>query len=248
MFCNDRVKKIKTMAGVGYMWYLFSNFLSQKLKWLTSGVVDRLWPEVSAREPGGPDDSEPREWTITGERPWKGEAVLRKDMEREEGGEGDWCGPGERLRGGVDGFTDWEHVEEEPDAEASRCLWAKRALLALAELFWAESLGGQEAERLGSGSVGWLPGWDFSRSGNAVWKLSETLFSQGLLSLFFAFPSSSCPLFLSSMYSSSFSLSGWPSGWPSDSPGTGRIYNIFDIISIFLVLTINFIVKCENSS
>lgn len=75
-------------------------------------------------------------------------------MEREEGGEGDWCGPGEMLRGGVDGFIDWEHVEEEPDAEVSGCLRAKRALLALAELFWAESLGGLEAEWLDSGSVG----------------------------------------------------------------------------------------------
>lgn len=101
-----------------------------------------------AREPGVPEDSESREWTIEGERPLKGEAGLRVDRvetqldgEGEEGEVGDWLGPGARLRGGDGSLCGGGEPPEVTDAEASRRLRANRALLALAELLWPESLG-----------------------------------------------------------------------------------------------------------
>lgn len=62
---------------------------------------------MSAREPGVSEVSKSWDWTIIGERPLKGEAGLRVDMETqldgegEEGGVRDWLGPGAWLRGGV---------------------------------------------------------------------------------------------------------------------------------------------------
>lgn len=126
---------------------------------------------MSAREPGGPEDSDPWDCTITGERPLTGDVGLRAELdgEREEGGAGDWRGLGDGLRGGDDslcGIMDGAVGESEPpedaDAEASRRLRANRALLVLAELFRVESLGGTGTDRLGSGSI------DFSLSEEAV--------------------------------------------------------------------------------
>lgn len=127
---------------------------------------------MSARKPGGPEDSGPWDWTIIGERPLKGETGLRVevetwqlDRESEEGGAGDWRGLDDGLRGGdgsLCGIRDGVLREGEPpedaDAEASRRLRANTALLVLAKLFWAESLGGRGAEGLGSGSIGCPPG------------------------------------------------------------------------------------------
>lgn len=113
---------------------------------------------MSAREPGVPEDSESWDWTIIGERPLKGEAGLRVDMETrldgegEEGGVGDWLGPGARLRGGDGSLRGGGEPPEVADAEASRRLRANRALLALAELLWPESLAW-----LGSGPIGCPP-------------------------------------------------------------------------------------------
>lgn len=87
------------------------------------------------------------------------------DKDREEGGAGEEGGLGDRLRGRDDslsrvtrGVFDDGEPPENADAEASGRLRANRALLALAELFGAQSLWDLGAEVLGSVSTGWLPG------------------------------------------------------------------------------------------
>lgn len=226
-----------------------------RLKWLTSLAVDCRslgwrqvwhWAEVSAREPRGPEKSNPWDWTIIGERPLTGETGLsgevgtwQLDVEREEGGAGDWVSLGDGLRGGdgsLRGVRDWALGDWEPleDAEASRRLRANRALLVLAEFFWVESLGVTARDRLGSGSIGWPPEWGFSLSQEAVWELSAEmdLLSSCLSFLSFVLLSSSCPPFPRSENWWSLCLSGWTDG-SSQTPRTGKIhFNTFAFLTL----------------
>lgn len=221
--------------------YAMSQFFKNKeLKWLTSVPVDGWslgcrrawhWAEVSAGEPGGPVDSDPWDCTSVGERSLKWESDRRVEMETwqldEEGEEGraaeDRRGLGDGLRGGDgclcgirDGVLGEGESLEGDDAEASRRLRANRALLVLAELFWAESLEWRGVDRE---SAGCPPEWDFSLSDEA--NGLDLFFSSCPKSLSSA-SSSSCALFLSSVCWSSCSLSGWTEG-SSETPRTGRI-------------------------
>lgn len=237
--------------------------MKQKLKRLTSLAVDgrslgwrRVWhgAEESAREQGGPEDSSPRDWTIIGERPLTGDTGLRAEVEtwqldgeREEGGAGDWQGLGDGLRGGDgplcgirEGALGDREPPEDAEAEASRRLRANRALLALAELFWVGSLGGGGADWLGSGSIGWHPGWGLSPS---LWELSaplDLLSSSRLPSLSVPLSSSSSPPFPTSKYWRSLCISGWIEG-SSQTPKErkdslfntfSQLHNFFNFLSI----------------
>ena len=84
------------------------------------------------------------------------------------------------LRGVRDGALGEQEPLEDTDTEESRHLRAKRPLLALAELLWAESLGGSMSDGMGSGSIDWLS--------EALGQLPSSL-----PSLSFALLSSSCP-------------------------------------------------------
>lgn len=219
-------------------------FLREKLKWLTRLAADGRslgwkqawqWAEVSARDPGGPEDSDPWDWTITGERPLTGETGLRAEVETwqldgegEDGGAGDWRGLGDGLwagDGSLCGIRGWVlgewQTREDADDEASKRLRANRALLALAELLWVESLGGSWTDRLGSGSIGRPPGRGSSLSEVVVQELlatSDLLSSTRLPSLSPALSSSSC---LRSEYWRSFCLSGG-TGRSSQTPRTEK--------------------------
>lgn len=181
------------------------------------------WAEVSAREPGGPDDSDPWGWIITGERPLTGETGLSGEAEMwqlfgERVGGGAWgCGGlGDGLWGGdgsLCGVRDWAVGEWEPldgtDADASRRLRANRALLVLAEFFWAESVGLNMSGWPGSGSMGWPPEPAFSLSED--WELSATLdqLSSHLPSLPLALSPPSRPPPPTSQLCWPFCFSGW---------------------------------------
>lgn len=145
--------------------------LGQALKGLTSRVDGapapcKQAPPLEAASPGGPGGtggSGIRAGTV-GERPGDGETGLDVDREGGEGGVEDRSGPGDGLRGGLGGsgmVAGAVPGDGEPpgDDEASRRLRANRALLALAELFWAAPPAGWGAPRSGPGRPSWEDLW-----------------------------------------------------------------------------------------
>lgn len=231
---TNRIQK-DFLYGVNWCYCKRPWFFKQILKWLTSLSVDGWspergplwhWAQVSTREPGGPVESDPWDWTIVGDKSLTREPGLCGELEtwqlKEEGGAGDWGEPGDRLWGGdgsLCGVREWvlgewcSLVDEE--ADASRRLRANRALLTLAELVWIESLGVSGKDWLRSGSIAWPPGWSSSLSVELSPTLEQWLSSQ-LPSLSFGLPSSS-PLFPKSEYWCFFSWTGW-TDWSSQTP------------------------------
>lgn len=138
------------------------------------------------------------------------------DGERDEGGAGDWQGLGDGLRDGessICGVRIWLLGEwgppEDANVEASRRLRANNALLALAELFWVESLEVIGKDELPSDSPSWCAGWTFSllvsEPSAAVDRLS--LLCPSYLSLVFGSPWS--PLFPAPEHWWPFCWFGW---------------------------------------